>query len=220
MNLCQPPLRVHRPFRGKTCLPILIPAFIALAFQTHAHDALTNFVQHNVRLTLTPDHIDVTFELTFFEQWSSRERHSMDFDHNGRITRPELEQYRKRLGSNIAAQVSLRVAQKDLPLVQLYNPEVDLLGSDLPGPAHHRLRLFFFAPTPSALRANDLIDIEDRLWPDAKALFTLEADGQDGCALDTNGPSDPGFVSPSGLARQCRFRCSRMPVIQSKLQKH
>jgi len=103
----------------------------------------------------------------------------MDTDTNGHITRPELESYLKQLAPRLSRQVKLRVAGRELPLVPLYDPEVDLIANDQTGPGHHRLRLCFFAPTPPTLRAGDEIVVEDSLWPGAKILGTVQAEGRD-----------------------------------------
>jgi hypothetical protein len=101
-------------------------------------------------------------------------------------------------------------------LVPLYDPEIDLLGDDKIGPAHHRLRLCFFLTTPADLRANSEIVIEDRLWPDGKALGTLQAEGHDGCTLEAQRPSDPGFApARPGEARLFKFRCLKPPTADS-----
>jgi hypothetical protein len=184
-----------------------------------AHDVLTNFVQHSLHLTLGAHHLDLRVDLTFFEEWSARERKAMDADGNGRIARLELESYLKKLAPEISRQLALRVAGREVPLVLLYDPEIDLLGGENTGPAHHRLRLYFFASTPSTLRSSDEIVVEDRLWPEAKALVTLQAEGHDGSVLQTETPDDPGFVSARpGEARLGKFRCLKPPQKQAEAQ--
>ena len=181
--------------------------------QAVAHDVFAAYVQHSVHLTVGAQYIDLTLDLTFFEEPSLRERVLMDADANGHITRSELVSYARKLAPQLAEQVVLRVADQEVPLVPLYEPEVDLLGSDRVGLAHHRLRLFFFAPTPTALRAGVDIVVEDLLWPDAKALGTLEAEGRDGCALQPERPSDPAFAPVnSGEERLFKVRCVKPPT--------
>jgi len=145
---------------------LLAGTVIGLGPNAVAHDLFAAFVQHSVRVTVGARYIDLTLDLTFFEEPSVRERVVMDADANGHITRSELESYVRKLAPQLAEQVDLRVAGQEVPLVPLYDPEVDLLGNDKVGLAHHRLRLFFFAPTPAALRADADIVVEDLLWPD------------------------------------------------------
>jgi hypothetical protein len=212
--------RIHQvcPGRRRRAWParlLLVGFLIGLRQSAGAHDLLTNYVQHSVHLTVGARHLDLTLDLTFFEEWSARERGTMDADGSGRIGRPELEAYLKQRASELSMQVKLRVAGRDLRLAPLYDPEVDLLANDQTGPGHHRLRLFFFAPTPT-LRADDEIVVEDRLWPEAKLLGTVQAEGRDGCTLTTEIKVNPR--SPSARldeARRFNFRCLKPPAAQS-----
>jgi hypothetical protein len=163
-------------------------------------------------------YIDLVLDLTFFEEWSARERALMDADTNGRITRSELESYVKKLAPQLATQVQLCVGGREFTPVPLYDPEVDLLADDKVGPAHHRLRLFFFLPTPANLGPNSEIVVEDRLWPDAKGLGTLQAEGHDGCTLEAQKPGEPAFnPARPGEARLFRFRCVKPPATNRSL---
>ncbi len=183
--------------------------------EVSAHDLYTAYIQHRVHLNVGARHVDLTLDLTFFEEWSSRERRKMDANTNGLVARVEVERYLKALAPDLVKQVRLLVAGREVPLVSLDEPEVDLLGSDQAGPGHHRLRLFFFAPTPPGLRAADAIVIEDRLWPEAKGLGTVYTEGSDGCALEPEKPSDPGFApARSGEARVFRVKCLKPPTAQ------
>ena len=185
---------------------------IGLHHPAAAHDLFTAYIQHRVSLTVGARYSDVEVDLTFFEEWATRERGAMDADADGRITRSEVESYVKKLAPELARQVQLRVARHDLTLVPLYAPEVDLLGNDQAGPAHHRLRLFFFAPTPTPLHAGDEIVIEDRLWPAAKALGMLQVEGRDGCSLESGKTNDPGFASArADEARVFKAGCLKPP---------
>jgi hypothetical protein len=139
----------------------------------------------------------------------------MDANTNGLIARVEVEQYLQRVAPELAKQVRLLVAGHEVPLACLYEPEVDLLGSDKAGPGHHRLRLFFFAPTPPDLRAADTLVIEDCLWPEAKALGAVHVEGSDGCALEPEKASEPGFApARSGEARVFKVECLKPPAVQ------
>jgi hypothetical protein len=178
-----------------------------------AHESLAACVQHRIHLTVGQRYIDLTLDLTFFEEWSARERRAMDADGDGRITRSESESYLKRLAPALAQQLKLRVGGRAVDLVPLYEPELDLLGSSQTGPAHHRLRLWFFGSTPPALRAGDEIVVEDCLWPQAKALRTFQLEGHDGFALEMIKARDPGFAPTGpGEARLFHARCLKTPL--------
>jgi hypothetical protein len=177
-----------------------------------AHDLFADYIQHSAQLVVGARHVDLTLELTFFEEWSARERQAMDRDGNGRLTSAERAVYLQRLEMQLADQVTLLVAGRKVPLVGLYEPELDWMGNAETGSGHHRLRLFFFVPTPTGLRAKDEIVVEDRLWPDAKFLGTTWAEGRDGCKLSTDMLPKPGFTPATVDARRnFIFRCLRPP---------
>ena len=199
---------------------LLAGILIGLRQDAAAHDLFTNYVQHSVHLTVGARYLDLTLELTFFEEWSARERQTMDADANGNITRAERESYLKKRAPQLSRQLKLRVAGRELPLVSLYDPEMDLLGNEKVGPGHHRLRLFFFAPTPTSLRAGDEIVVEDGLWPDAKVLGTVQVEGRNGCVLTTEISAHAGLASAQlDETRRFKFRCLKPPLANAAASK-
>lgn len=197
---------------GSLAWPLIAGLMIGGPRESAAHEQLAAFVQHRILLTVGERYIDLTLELTFFEEWSAQERRAMDTDGNGLITRSESESYLRRLAPALAQKLKLRVAGRELDLVPLYDPELDLLGNNRTGPAHHRLRLWFFGPTPATLRAGDGIVVEDRLWPQAKALGSLQVEGRDGCALEAAAPGGPALAPAlPGQARSFHARCLKAP---------
>jgi hypothetical protein len=199
---------------AKACLGLCLLAglFVVLPRIARAHDRLGSFVQHTVHVAVGAQHLDVTLDLTFFEEWSARERKAMDTDGNGVITRSEQEAYLKRIEADTCKQVKLFVGGRELPLASLYPPEIDFLANNRVGPAHHRLRLVFFVNTPAGLRAGHEIAVEDRLWPLANIFVTPQAEERDGSRLATGQPTDadslPGKANQS---RRITFKCLRPP---------
>lgn len=193
--------------------PLLLAGLVIGLWQhAAAHDLFTAYVQHGVHLTVGARHVDLTLDLTFFEEWSARERLAMDTDGNGRVSRQEVDAYVKQLAPRISRQMKLRVAGRELALAPLYDPEIDLLANDKVGPGHHRLRLFFFAATPAGMQAGDEIAVEDSLWPKAKAIGTLQAEGRDGAAIETKEVGDLVLASAQpDEARLFKFRCLKPP---------
>ena len=215
VEICVQPLLQNRrgSWRVTRLILLLLVAFVAsLPHPAIAHDLLKTYIQHGVHLTVNTQHVDLTLDLTFFEEWSAKERLSMDTDGNGRISRREMEAYVKKIAPRIYRQVKLTVAGRELAIAPLYDPEVDLLGDDKVGPGHHRLRLFYFARTPGVLRAGDEIVIEESLWPKANALGTLQAESRDGAAFETKAVGD--FARPPDQARRFTVRCLRPPTAQ------
>jgi hypothetical protein len=191
---------------------LLAGLIVVLPRIARAHDRLGSFVQHTVRVAVGAEHLDVTFDLTFFEEWSARERKAMDTDDSGVITRSEQEAYLRRIEANTCKQVKLFVGEREIPLASLYPPEIDLLANNRVGPAHHRLRMCFFSTTPADLRAGDEIVVEDKLWPQASILLTPQAEGRDGCRLATGRSADADLPQgTAGSARRISFKCLQPP---------
>lgn len=182
----------------------------------HGHEVFTGFVQHQLRLVAGARHLDVTLDLTFFEDGSEHEREHLDADGDGRIRRPEIDAYLRQLEPALPEKVRLVVAGQRVPLLSLDAPRLDLLGNDRTGRGHHRLSVFLFAPTPAGLKPGDEVVIEDRLWPDLRALGALAVEGKDGARFEVRAPADP-FFPPARPGEARRFTARllqppRMPV--------
>ncbi len=205
---------VFRWPRGVT--PALLLAAFTLSSTAVTHDLFARYVQHRVAVVMNARHVDVTVRLTFFEDSSEHERSHMDANHDGRISPREIETYLAGLEPELNGAVTLRLSGRRLPLTPLRQPEVDLLGNDRVGRAHHQLTLFFFSPTPTNLAAGDELVVENRLWPRARALGTLQAEGADGCQLEVIPRSDPVFPSArEGEAREFKARVLKPSVKKS-----
>ena len=159
-----------------------------VAASVPAHEAFSEFIWHRVELGRNARHLDVTLELTFFEQWSVRERQQMDADGDGRIQRAETENYARRIATLARTQLTAFVAGQRVELIPLYTPDVDLLGRDAVGPAHHRVTLRFFARLPATLPARAEVRIEDRLWSQARSLSDLGVSGEGAAGIETEPP--------------------------------
>lgn len=157
--------------------------------------------------------MDVTVQLTFFEEGSEHERQHMDTNGDNQLSRAETEAYLRQLEPYLAEAVTLRVAGEPVRLVPLREPELDLLGDRRVGRAHHRLTLFFFAPTPTNLAAGTEVLVLDRLWPGTRALATLQVEGKDGCRVEP-GSFDAAVLPPArpGQARPFKARVVAPPT--------
>ncbi len=202
-----------RRWAGSLVWPLILGLMAGGLGDAAGHEQLGACVQHRIHLSVGRRYIDVTVELTFFEEWSAQERRAMDADGDGRITRSESESYLKKLAPVVARELKLRVAGRELDLTPLYEPELDLLGNSRSGPSHHRLRLWLFGSTPPGLRAGDEIVVEDWLWPRAKTLGSWQVEGHDGFALETTEAGDSG-IAPARPDEERLFhiRCLKAPV--------
>lgn len=205
-----------------TCLPCTPCGFVVLvratlvggllALNGQAHDTLAGYLRHHVTISLCARHVDVTVHLTFFEDGSEHERAHMDADQDGRLSRAETEAYLKQLEPQLGGALKLRVAGRPVDLVPLREPELDLLGYSRTGRWHHRLSLFFFAPTPPDLAADAELVVEDRLWPGTRALGLLQVEGRDGARLEA-APLPDVLLPPArpGEAREFKARVLTPP---------
>jgi hypothetical protein len=176
------------------------------------HDLFNAYVQHRVGVVLSRTHLDVTVALTFFEDSSEHEREHMDTNGDGRLSRAELDAYVQTFEPAWARAILLRVGEQRWDLVPLREPEVDLLGNDGVGRAHHRLTLHFFIPTPHELQAGAELIIENRLWPESRALGSLHVQGRSGFQLQALAPADPMLPPVRGNeAREFKIRIVSVP---------
>jgi hypothetical protein len=163
---------------------LLVVGWLGGAVPASPHEVLAQYLQHRVAVTLGARHVDVSVELTFFEDGSEHEREHMDADGDGRLSRAETDAWLRQLEPRLAEAITLRVDGRPVALIPLRAPELDLLGDWRVGRGHHRLTLFFFASTPADLAAGAEVVVEDRLWPKVRALVALQVEGRDGARLE------------------------------------
>jgi hypothetical protein len=64
------------------------------------------------------------------------------------------------------------------------------------------------------MKAGDELVVEDRLWPDAKALVALELEGRNGCVLEQEkGGAVDNAGDDSAKAILFRIRCLKPPKV-------
>jgi hypothetical protein len=127
-----------------------------------------------VQLSVQRESLDLRVELTFFEEWSEHERRRMDGNADGRVERSEVVRYVARLADELGECIELSVGGVPLELVELHEPEVDLLGHDRVSGGHHRLRLAWFARRPTGFVPGTEVTVTDRLWPRARAIMSVQ----------------------------------------------
>ena len=171
--------QVRRSASYATCLIIAASWFIAPQTAV-GHAVYMTYVRHDVNVMVTPQNIDFTVELTFHEVSSLTERQRMDRDRDGAITAGEISDYLADLTDEFDRNIQLKIDDKPLELIALYDPQIDLLGTDGIEPTHHVLRLFYFARTPASLTAGSRITLTETFWPNVPALRSTQATGRDG----------------------------------------
>jgi hypothetical protein len=191
---------------------LILLIFLGTPLSTFGHGVLGRFVRSRTQISAGARNLDVKVELTFFEEWSARERAQMDADGDGRLSSAESTAYVKLQEHALAEALALTVDGQKVNLALLNTPELDLLSDHNVGPAHHRLVLVYFAASPVQLRAGSQLVIEERLWPGAPALRSLEVSGTDGYRLGPGAASD-AIVEPlkDGQSRSCRATCLEAP---------
>jgi hypothetical protein len=166
-----------------------------------AHPVYTDHIEHQVNLAVGPTNIDITIELRFNELRSLSERRRMDGDRNGLISASERERYLRRIRRELTNAFHLTCGSKQLDLIELYEPKLDLLGVEGVSPSHHVLRLYYFARTPASLTAPVELVFENACWTSAPALWLFSAAGTDGIGLraDSSPASQPADQRPARL---------------------
>lgn len=149
-----------------------------------AHEFLTAYVQHRVEVAVGAKDIDVSLQLTFFEDGSEQERKNMDTNADGVVSQKEVATYLGELEPKLEEKLKLAVNGQPLRLMTLYPPELNLLGNDRVHRERHILTLHFFARTPAALKPGCELTVTDSLWPELRAIGLLHATAKDGCELE------------------------------------
>lgn len=174
--------RVHRP----AATPAVFGCVVTLlGTPLFAHPVYMEYIEHQVHVRVGPANIDITVELRFNEVQSLAQRRRMDGDRDGIISRPEQARYLRRMRRELADAFRLNCQGKPLDVIELYAPELDLLGAEGVSPTHHVLRLSYFARTPRPLALPAKLELEDAGWAGAPALWLFRGTGEPGVNLQT-----------------------------------
>lgn len=145
-----------------------------------AHTFLRNYIQHRAVITVGPTNIDLALELTFYENGSMKERARMDTNHDGRVSKAEIQVYLRAKASAFERGLMVTVDGKPMELAPLYDATLDLIGDARVGPHAHVLRLYYFARTPPSLAPGCVLTFRDGLWAGTGALRSVEINGTGG----------------------------------------
>ena len=143
------------------------------------HGVLGRVVQHHIVATAGASHLDVTVELTFHSVFAQRERRRMDADGDGLIRAEETRQYLDEILGTLEAGLWISAGKREINLTTLHSPEVDLLENEAAGAHPLRVRATYVARLDDRMRRAGPVDLEDRLWPEAPALCSLQVRTQE-----------------------------------------
>jgi len=182
-----------------------------------AHAVLMTFIRHDARVSISRRNIDVTIELTFHEYPSLSVRRRMDRNHDEAITEAELKTYIDGLKGSLRDALTLDVDDRALEIIPLYDPQIDLLDARNVVPAHHVLRLSWFARTPEWLRSGSRIHLRYELWPEAPRIDVLSASADEGFRLVADDISGPVSLTEATTGpREIRLLCQTAPIVTSE----
>ncbi len=138
------------------------------------HGVLGRVVQHHIVATAGASHLDVTVELTFHSVFAQRERRRMDADGDGLIRAEETRRYLDEILGTLEAGLWISAGKREINLTTLHSPEVDLLENEAAGAHPLRVRATYVARLDDRMRRAGPVNLEDRLWPEAPALCSLQ----------------------------------------------
>lgn len=144
------------------------------------HGVLGRVVQHHIVATAGASHLDVTVEVTFHSVFAQRERRRLDADGDGLIRAEETRRYLDEILNSLEAGLRISAGKREIDLTTLHPPEVDLLENEAAGAHPLRVRASFVARIDERMRQAGPLELEDRLWPEAPALCSLEKRSQGG----------------------------------------
>src|ERR1041385_2238288 len=113
---------------GRKLIVAAVLALAALAGPAAAHNSLGGFVVHDGRIVLGSSLIDVELVLTYRELAALDERRALDRDGDGRVDQAEVAALGERFLEEMRTGLRVSLAGRDLALVSLADPRVDLLG--------------------------------------------------------------------------------------------
>ncbi len=198
-----------------------VSVVFAIALPAQAHQPLERYVQHVATLSVSPENIDLTLEISFNAQDSLEERRAMDSNKDGVIGADEKKGYLKHILDDAAQRVRLSVDGDELHLVSLYDPELDFYDSrDLE--AHpHLLRIFLFARAPKTFKEGSVITLEDTLWESKPAMVQAGVRSKDGIELVS---AQSGSALRAGEAetqdRVVKWKCTAIREVRASSNEH
>lgn len=183
--------------RWVMALWLAVPCGLAMA-----HSNLSEYVQHDVHLEASKSYIDLTVQLTFFDDAAEAQRRVLDCNGDGDFSAQEREVFKKALLTDAEKALSLQVAGARVDLVPRFDPEVECAVPP-GGEAHLRfeIRLHFFADLPAQPDGRAALEVNDSLFAEVPAMASLRVSAKDGIQISAaNGgrerPRAEGAAAP------------------------
>jgi len=192
-------------------------ASLTLAAAGLGHPIHTDHVEHGVHISVGQRNIDVTVRLQLNELLSLSERRRMDLDGDKLITNQEREVYLQRVRLQLIEAFRLTCDDVELPLIELYEPRLDLLGLDSVSPRHHVVELCFFARTPVQMSAGSYLQFEDRAYAAYPSLWFFSAEGAEGVEVHARDvtSTQPNGTQPGVLLERCEVTSRAPPAVMA-----
>ena len=149
-----------------------------------AHSTLSAYVQHDVLLEASKTYLDLTVQLTFFDDEAEARRDALDVNGDGDFSAEERAAFKKALMAEAEKALLLHVDGAALELVSRFDPEI---ACAVPpgGEAHLRfeIRLHFFADLPALPDGKAALEVHDSLYADVPAMASLRVAAKDGIQI-------------------------------------
>lgn len=182
---------------------LAVPCGLAMA-----HSNLSAYIQHDVHLEASKAYLDLTLQLTFFDDEAEAQRSILDTNGDGDFSVEERAAFKKALLAEAEKALSLHVAGTRVELVSRFDPEIECAVPP-GGEAHLRfdIRLHFFADLPALPGGKAALEVHDSLFADVPAMASLRVSAKDGFEIvAANGgrerPRAEGTAAPLILEAQ------------------
>lgn len=196
---------------------VALLCFVVPGSRAAAHSNLSEYVQHDVTLEAGDVYLDLTVQLTFFDDQAERQRRALDSDGDGSFSTSEHAAFQKTLLAEADTKLALQSGDTSLELVPRYDPEIQCVASASGEGAHLRfeVRLHYFVRRPDALQEGAELEVHDGLYPEIPAMAALRVTAKEGCRISVgNGGRERGRSadSPGPLVFEARLGAAVAPV--------
>lgn len=178
------------------------------------HGVLGRVVQHHIVATVGASHLEVTVEVTLHSVFAQRERRRLDADGDGLIRAEETRRYLDEILGSLEAGLWISAGKREINLTTLHPPEVDLLQNEAAGAHPLRVRVHCVVRLDDRVRRAGLVELENRLWPEAPALSSLEVRNR-GSAMGA-GRRSTSFFGPGSSRRFMLDFSTRRPALAGR----